>query len=206
LLCINMRSPCSLFWQSSKTSHHLLKLHHTSHKTHNRAGHHTFSSPSISVEHLATDHRSKPNGEREEFSFVSSPQVFAAANYRLLSSCAACFSEYLRFPCSLFLPDLKGPWKPGGLWSNAISVAVPRGLCGDGALGQHKATANDWSVVVSLLLTSVSRFAFFVILSQLLDCGCLLTHVTDHEWHGKVVETVSPRNLHDNVQRYEIVA
>ena len=55
------------------------------------------------------------------------------------------------------------------------------------------------------LLACFASLAFFVILLEIVDRRRLLAHVANHEGHGEVVEAVAPRDLHDGVQRDQVI-
>lgn len=75
------------------------------------------------------------------------------------------------------------------------------------ALGQHQSrAAQDRSVILLRLLRHLPLLSFFVVLLEGLDRPRLLAQEVDHEGHRKVVETVAPRHLQDDVGANEVVA
>lgn len=93
----------------------------------------------------------------------------------------------------------------GRLWHDAIWCWATTRL--HWSLGKHESgLAEDRTSVFLLLVLSFPRLALIVVALQLVDREGLLGHVVDHERHGEVVEAVAPRDLHDDVQRDEIVA
>lgn len=95
----------------------------------------------------------------------------------------------------------------GGLGCDSVRMAIPRGLWSRACrpLGQHQSTTNDWRIVICRLLARLLGFALLIVFSQFFNRRRLLTEIADHEWHRKVVQVVSPRNLHDCMERDEIV-
>lgn len=75
------------------------------------------------------------------------------------------------------------------------------------SLGKHEpGLAEDRTSVFLLLVLCFPCLALVIVAFQLVDGESLLGHVVDHERHGEVVEAVAPRDLHDDVERNEIVA
>ena len=102
---------------------------------------------------------------------------------------------------------LECSWKACRLWRDAVRLPIwgwRRGTTR--TLRQHKSATNNRCVIIVLLLASLASVSCFVVSSQLLDGGRLLSHVADHERHGEVIETVAPRDLHNSVHWDEVVA
>lgn len=107
--------------------------------------------------------------------------------------------------CLYCLSECAG--ESGGLGCDSVRVTIPRGLWSRACrpLGQHQSTANDWRIVIRRLLARLLGFALLIVFSQFFNRRRLLTEIADHEWHRKVVQVVSPRNLHDCMERDEII-
>ena len=82
-----------------------------------------------------------------------------------------------------------------------------RGLASTRARRDHEPRASeDGCVVLLLLLRLLPQLALLVVLLQRLDRRACLGQVVDHEGHGEVGQAVAPRDLHDDVDRDQIIA
>jgi hypothetical protein len=74
-------------------------------------------------------------------------------------------------------------------------------------LRQHEPGATqDRGIVLLSLLASLPSLALLVVTLKGRDRRCLLAHEVDHERHREVIETMAPRDFHDNVKADELVA